>query len=313
LPEVTEISVVVCTYNRAVLLDRLFDSLSQQTLDKKYWQLILVDNNSLDNTKGVVAKWQPSLPLIYVEEHRQGLSYARNTGLFRSDAPVVSYVDDDCMVSSNWLKAMLNGYERFPGTACFGGRTFLNWEGGVKPSWMPDKVMPVLGFHDFGETIIEVRHINGTNMAWVRSVLVELGGFNPSLGRIGNRKLAAEESEVQEKARNFGYSIRYLPDALAYHWMPLERQSSNHTLHLCFMVGKSASTSDRINDSNISNVMRFLHTTKSLTERFFTFLRSLFQEMFIVKDETIYNLHILMIAIGKWWGDLTYFIIPNKK
>lgn len=307
------ISIIICTYNRAKLLNECLASLSVQSCKDMAWDVIVVDNNCTDNSVEVAEKWRSKLNIRVVKEEKQGLSHARNAGLQNSNAMLVAYLDDDCTVSPGWLAAIADGFQGFPDTACFGGRINLRWEGGVQPSWMSDNVRPALGHQELSDGISLVRHVNGGNMIWVRQILLELGGFNLSLGRVGKIKLAGEESEVQEKARERGLLIRYLPDALAYHWVPKERQTRKHILHLCFMVGKSSSISEHVNNPSVSNTKRFMTTTKYLFDWFFLFVRSIFHEKFQLKGDAFFYLNPLIINLGKWLMDLDYMIILKKR
>ena len=91
------ISVVVCTFNRAQLAATAIESLCEQTADKSQYEVIVVDNNSQDNTREVTEDFCSRYPnLRYCLEEEQGLSHARNRGWRESRGVYVAYVDDDC-------------------------------------------------------------------------------------------------------------------------------------------------------------------------------------------------------------------------
>lgn len=91
-----QLSIIVCTCNRAAFLQRCLDALIAQSVPETAYEVLVVDNNSTDETASVVARMLPRHPhLRYVREEHQGLSYARNRGMRETASPWVAYVDDD--------------------------------------------------------------------------------------------------------------------------------------------------------------------------------------------------------------------------
>src|SRR5215204_5395062 len=93
-----DISVVIPTYNRCTLLRPVLAALLAQATGGVTYEVIVVDNNSRDDTRSVVeeAIASDSSGLIqYVFEPRQGISYARNAGVEHSRAPIIGFLDDD--------------------------------------------------------------------------------------------------------------------------------------------------------------------------------------------------------------------------
>ena len=98
------ISVVVCTFNRADLLETSLEALDEQILESSEYEVIVVDNNSTDNTLNVVEELCNRLTsLRYCFEPNQGLSHARNRGWREAMGEYVAYIDDDCKVPGQWL------------------------------------------------------------------------------------------------------------------------------------------------------------------------------------------------------------------
>ena len=94
------ISVVVCTYNRAESLRETIYSLLKQDLKAVPMEILVVDNNSSDNTKNVVASFGEGnqFPIRCVFEGQQGLGYARNTGIQAAKGEIIAFIDDDIEV-----------------------------------------------------------------------------------------------------------------------------------------------------------------------------------------------------------------------
>ena len=128
------ISVVICTYNRAELLANGLQSLCEQTLTMSHYEVIVVDNNSNDNTRAVTENFCQQYPNIrYFFETQQGLSHARNRGWREAKADYVAYIDDECKVPSQWLTIAKQIIDRLS-PAVFGG-PYYGYHNTLPPRW----------------------------------------------------------------------------------------------------------------------------------------------------------------------------------
>ncbi|SDE90553.1 glycosyltransferase [Rhodospira trueperi] len=192
-------SVVVCTYNRAKLLETLLESLTEQAADPMCFEVIVVDNNSHDETKSVCAAAAKRLTnFVYSHEPKQGLSHARNNGYRAARGVYVAYLDDECLVPRDWL-LVAQRHARDARPEMMGGPYSCHFEG-KRPAWARDSYfstvesagqeMRALGAEQF---------IDGGNMFIMRSKLEELGGFDAAFGMSGNRLGYAEEVDFQKR------------------------------------------------------------------------------------------------------------------
>src|SRR4051812_49132914 len=120
-----KISVVICSYNRADYIIGAVESLYHQTLDKKDFEVLVVDNNSSDNTGELVLHYihhHPEMDLKYLSESRQGASFARNTGAAFSRSPLLCFMDDDALAEKEYLQRILQFFEQHDEAAGLGGR-----------------------------------------------------------------------------------------------------------------------------------------------------------------------------------------------
>ena len=115
-------SIIVCTYNRAESLrDTLRALRAQTTPSARRWEVIVVDNNSRDHTRKIVAEVQRKWPeLRYEFEKAQGLSHARNHGIAAARGDVLLFTDDDVLPEPNWIETTLLGLETHRADACGG-------------------------------------------------------------------------------------------------------------------------------------------------------------------------------------------------
>jgi glycosyltransferase involved in cell wall biosynthesis len=225
-----DFSVIVCTYNRASNLPRCLGALARQRNTAGIeWEVQVVDNNSSDDTRGMVERLGRELPITvrYAHELQQGLNYARNKGIRESLGTYFAYVDDDIQVSDDWLASLYGNFVANDADAV-GGRIHL--DPSVKlPGWIHDDATKgFLGFQDFGDESFRMdgkrRYPYGGNMAFHRRVVERIGYFNPLLGRKGSGHKRSElfkgaETDYFHRLADCGEEVRifYEPQAIVYH------------------------------------------------------------------------------------------------
>ncbi|SMC26320.1 Glycosyltransferase, GT2 family [Desulfacinum hydrothermale DSM 13146] len=222
-----DLSVVICTYNRSYNLPRCLEGLArQQDAAQISWEVVLVDNNSRDNTARVAKRLAKRLPLDlnYVFEGEQGLSAARNRGVRQARGRFLIFIDDDILVSSRWLRSAWDAF-RSSGADAVGGRIHLD-PGVPLPRWIDRELRGFLGHQDYGESPLFLdgitRYPFGGNMAVTRQAFHRVGGFDTSYGRKGEGKKAGElfkgmETNFFRRLAGLGGKIFYEPAMVVYH------------------------------------------------------------------------------------------------
>jgi glucosyl-dolichyl phosphate glucuronosyltransferase len=114
-----KISVIIVTFNRAASLKEALQSLSKQTCYPD--EVIVVDNNSNDDTKEVVRRFEGALNIRYVFEEKRGIPFARNAGIEKAQYEIVAFMDDDCRPAHNWLEELVKPFYRDPLIGQVGG------------------------------------------------------------------------------------------------------------------------------------------------------------------------------------------------
>lgn len=256
-----KISTIICTHNRAKLLDETIASYYCMDLNGVDAELLVVDNASQDNTRKLIENWQTKHPAIRYEfEPKLGLSYARNCGISHAQGDIYAFVDDDVYFSKNWLQEVNNTFGN-PDALCMGGCTIPVFEDG-EPSWLTKEILPVYGATCLGEQTRFMEypeHPFGVNMAFRREVFDLVGKFNPSLGRQGNNLLSNEESELFWRIHRAGIKPIYNPNAIIYHRIPKERATLEWVLRRYYWQGRSESILDHIvhEKSNFKMLIEF--------------------------------------------------------
>ena len=223
-------SVIVRTYNRASYLSICLDALAAQTADRTTFEIIVVDNNSTDDTQDVVqgfARSHPTLRVRYVLETRRGTSYANNCGVLAASGEILCFTDDDAAPSPGWLKALIETFADAD-VGCAGGPIELDYQGQERPPWFQGSLQGLLSGrklpYDEPTPLSSITEFPfGCNMAFRRSVFADLGLFRTDLGPSGGRRLVGEETEMIERVHSAGWNIMYLPDASVRHLVPPER------------------------------------------------------------------------------------------
>jgi GT2 family glycosyltransferase len=243
-------SVVVCTFNRAPLLLETLHALLVQRAPEGGFEILVVDNNSADATRSATERLaaESPVPVRYVFEPRQGLSFARNTGIHASRGAIVAFVDDDVDMEPEWLRALLAPFTD-PTVACTGGPIRPKWPID-RPAWVSDDWLGYLGITEFddirdtGEFRSPVYPWGG-NIAFRRQVFGVVGLFPTDLGRIGNTLLSSEEIEVCRKIEEAGWRIRLAPDAVLYHKIATDRLTQQTFYHRTYSQGRSDAILDQ--------------------------------------------------------------------
>ena len=220
-------SVVIATFNRAADLRATLESLAGLQ-PRRDWEVIVVDNNSTDETKAVVAAAAETFPapLRYLFEREQGRSPALNAGIRLARGEIIATTDDDVRVEPDWLDRAAEGLENLQ-CDYVGGRVLPIW-GAARPAWLPDrggKHWAVIALLDYGAEPIEfgARVPLGVNMAFRRQAFERAGLLDPHTGRKAGTLLGQEVREWCIRARAAGLRGFYLPDLVVRHVIPASR------------------------------------------------------------------------------------------
>ena len=116
------VTVAICTWNRAELLELALERMARLVVPPDtWWELVVVNNNSTDNTDKVLERFERRLPLRRVFEPMPGLSNARNTALREAKGDYVLWTDDDVLVSEGWLGGFVESVRANPSASLYGG------------------------------------------------------------------------------------------------------------------------------------------------------------------------------------------------
>lgn len=230
-----QVTAILCTYNRSRSLENALKSLSVSRFpDTISWKVIVVDNNSKDDTRQVVERFAAEHPgkFLYLFEPRQGKSFALNAGIQAADADVIAFVDDDVEVAPDWL-GNLTSPLLGAGFCGVGGRILPEAEF-TPPQWMDTSgryALAPLAIFDLGSEPRELDEAPfGTNMAFRRQVFDQYGGFRTDLGPRPGSEIRNEDAEFGTRILEAGEKLWYEPRAVVYHSISTERLSKRYFL-----------------------------------------------------------------------------------
>jgi glycosyltransferase involved in cell wall biosynthesis len=256
-------TVVICTYNRAHTLGDTLDSLARMTVPPDVsWDVLVVDNNSSDDTAKVVRERQPRfpVPLNYLHEPRQGEPYALNTGVAATHSPFIVFTDDDVIVEPGWLQAAIAPMVADSRIDYTGGPVYPIW-GAPCPAWLDrdrGDLWGTIAILDYGPSpfVFEDRQRIplGANMAVRRALLDAVGGFHPAFGRTGTSLLGQEQAEFFYRTRAHGARGAYAPDMKLLHHVPARRLTKKYFRRWWLWKGISRSRLHRIHPQSEAGV-----------------------------------------------------------
>lgn len=225
------ISICICTYNRCDELDKTLQSLTMcedELVDGD--QILIIDNNSNDQTKEVVLGFKDRLPITYLFEAKQGLSAARNKGLSEFSNPVLVFIDDDITISKNFIKTYRQVFLTHPEYYFFGGPIAVDW-GEKQPRWYKSEDLPMIngliGSYSLGAQDKQYNSSSllpyGANFAVRRQAIQSVGDFDVELGVNGKQIGRGEETDYFHRVLNKGFDGLYVANAKVFHRFQVER------------------------------------------------------------------------------------------
>jgi GT2 family glycosyltransferase len=231
--------VVICTYTLArwEVFARAVESVLAQTVVPQ--RLIIVVDHNDELLARCRQEWgadgaDSSVEIVIVASQfpgRQGSS--RNTALLLARAAIVSFLDDDAVAESDWLKRLLAVYATRPGAFAVGGASRPNY-GAPRPSWFPPDFDWVFGCHyqSLPDQLAPVRRLIGTSMSVRREAMLAVGGFH------------ADDYDDMDLSHRIAHAhgpaaVLYEPHAEVQHYVPPERMTWSYFWRRCYFVNRN--------------------------------------------------------------------------
>ena len=242
--QIPSITVCVCTYNRCNRLKSLISDLRKQTSPIPF-DILIINNNSSDQTEDVLQKLtaEEGIPLRYVTESQQGISYARNRAISEClDKDFLLFMDDDEMPVQGLINAATDALIN-ENADCVGGRVEVCFDEIVRPRWLSDSLMGFLAETDYGAQALWIS--DTSKPLWTANIAYNMAIFrdNPSLrfdlryNRKGEGVGGGEDVIMFEQLVDRKYRIRYRPDMIVKHHIDSWKIKRSYFLKLHFVAG----------------------------------------------------------------------------
>lgn len=253
------ITVAVCTWNRAALLDRTLARMRDLVVPPGVtWELLVVNNNCTDDTDAVVARHADHLPLCRLLETKQGHSNARNCAVRHARGELLIWTDDDVLVEPDWLAQHARAAQAFPDAGYFGG-TVDPWFECEPPRWITrnlDRLEGVFAIRRLGpelRPLADAEQVFGANLAF-RTHLLRETEFDPTLGRIGSGMLSGDETTLIARLREKGWSGVWVGPAKVKHFVPAARLTARYVREFFRGLGRTSVRAGEAGDASGSRL-----------------------------------------------------------
>lgn len=243
MPDDVLLSVIICTRSRPVSLRQTLESLLAQEAPSSGWEVIVVDNGATDGTPDVIDSFVARGPVRYASEPVQGLGRARNRGISVARGSLLAFTDDDVVVHSDWARRIVDRFASEPEAGAVFGYVYA--DPGVSLMFS-NQTRPypcyLQGKHQVWEST------GGNNMAYRRSVLEQIGLFDPLHGS-GAKYWGADDAECHYRLFKAGFKAFYDPEIKVKHMVevdsrPMEVEILRSDAGIAGWYGKHAAMGD---------------------------------------------------------------------
>lgn len=232
-----QLDLFIPTYNRSRLLDECLKSVyrARRPQDLNI-TVVVVDNNSTDNTKEVVQPYleQNELPCRYIFVGRPGKSAALNEAVAQTSAELTGFIDDDEQIDPGWFEVVRREMTPDSPLDYIGGPYYPNWEIPL-PNWLPSASQyggAGLVIHFSTQRAAYTKDFDGLlyggNAVIRRATLEKVIPFPEKLGKIGSKIRSGQDELTYHRLLNIGARGESVPDLIIYHWIPAARMTKRY-------------------------------------------------------------------------------------
>ena len=263
------IEVLICTHNRATLLQRVLDSLNLVFRPELCEiSICVVANACTDTTHDLLKNYQKKqssqdlLPISWHQVPTPGKSHALNYVIPKLKGDLIAMIDDDHRISKDYFQVLTNAFSKYQNSDIFFGKILPDWNG-EEPRWAHEKgkyaIYPLpVPCYDKGDDSFEfnnnVSKPGGGNLALKRDVFNVVGQFNTDLGPSGHNLGGGEDSDFMHRAIKIGIKLRYLPEMIQYHYVDIKRFRLSYIISKSFQRSRSVTL---IGNKNTNGIPRY--------------------------------------------------------
>jgi glycosyltransferase involved in cell wall biosynthesis len=196
------ISIIVPVYNAKKTLEHCLLSLSQQTYEN--YEIIVVDNNSNDNSKEIIERFfNKNINIHYIFEGIRSRGAARNTGIKNTKGTIIAMTDSDCVVPNNWIETLTYPIINLNENITQGNEKDL-----IRNYWTNLQQEANANFLISKTPYID--HLDTKNVAFNKEVITNIGLFNPIIKDL-------EDFELKIRLKKHGLKVYSVMSSVVEH------------------------------------------------------------------------------------------------
>jgi len=230
---VQTISVVVPTLNRAELLSRTIDHVESQTVSRDRYEVIVVDNNSTDDTQRVLAEKADCYPnLRFTCQTQPGAAAARNAGMACAEGDLILFIDDDIEADPELIESHLR-YHAGHSDGSVVGTIRTQWETTRIPFLRYLRDRRIFNPYRLNNGKMDFSYYHTGNVSTPRDLLNAVGGFDERFAVYG-----MEDIELGYRLERIGSAMIPAVDAIGtHHYSPTFSQFTERCEQAGFSLG----------------------------------------------------------------------------
>lgn len=251
-----DFTVAIPTYNGESRLPEVLEKLrSQINISFLSWEIIVIDNNSKDNTAKLIQtyqqNWPQDYPLKYCFEPQQGAAFARRRAFEEAKSELIGFLDDDNIPTQNWVEAAYNFGKQHPNAGAYASQIHGDFE--VPPPENFKKIIPFLAITERGsipllyepskKLLPPSAGLVVRKQAWLESVPNHM----ILTGRANGNMLTGEDLEMLSYIQAGGWEIWYNPAMEIDHKIPHWRLQQEYLIPFIRGIGLSRHVTRMVN------------------------------------------------------------------
>jgi glycosyltransferase involved in cell wall biosynthesis len=254
-----ELSIVFATFKNEDVLDKSLNAYCNIITDYT-WELIIVDNACRKETRTVIKKFQQHLPIVLLEQFKQGKNNALNKTLPIIKGELVMFTDNDIIPESNIIDVYVEAAKVYPDANVFGGRILPD----IKlPSWIDTssgRIRSAFGIFDKGDSDISLppMEIWGGNMMLRTFLFKDHMSFNIKVGPSGSNYVMGSETELLKRLEANGHQGMYIANSIVHHQIRSEQLTINWLKHRTYRLGRGVANGEQDNSAQLFGIPRYL-------------------------------------------------------
>ena len=294
------IDLIICTYNNCESLNNVLESISgQQVHSDIHWRVLVVNNNCTDQTNELVEKFIGSkdFPISMVLEPSQGLTPARLCGVNNTHGDWLAFIDDDCILTPNWLEETAKFAREHPDCGAIGGKVILDWE--VSPPDFLLKFGWLFAEQNYGEVAKRVQCLVGAGIVISRKALEEVGWVEKQIlqDRVGKKLISGGDVEIGLRL-SAKYDLWYNPKAQLRHRIPEYRMSTSYLKRITFGLGVCHLFEESMLWNKSYRLLVFASLKKGIDKSITMLIRTLRS---IPNKEPLMGILLKWFFLSGWW------------